>query len=473
MALELFKPFIYSKLELYGLASTIKAAKRMVEKERPEVWDILEEVIREHPVLLNRAPTLHRLGIQAFEPVLIEGKAIQLHPLVCTAFNADFDGDQMAVHVPLSRAAVAEARQIMLSSQNLLYPSSGEPVVAPTLDIVLGCYYLTEEKLQKGKPTEPEGAYATQSGISIAMNDLRLPAEKEQLLAEADARIAEIDEQYEMGLITDDERYEQAVAIWRETTDKVQEVIQRRLEEYGGVYIMAVSGAKGNISQISQMAGMRGLMSDPAGRIIELPIRSSFREGLSVLEYFISTHGARKGLADTALRTADSGYLTRRLIDVSQDVIIVEEDCGTTAGIWIDEGTEKGLFESLSERSVGRWTAADIANPKTGELIAERGNEVTEEVAQRVIAAGIDKVYVRSALTCQTRRGICALCYGRDLSRGRFVADGEAVGIIAAQSIGEPGTQLTMRTFHTGGVAGLDITSGLPRVEEVYEAAVA
>src|SRR5438093_11008440 len=564
MALELFKPFVMHGLVARGLAHNIKSAKRIVERARPEVWDILDDIIRQRPVLLNRAPTLHRLGIQAFEPVLIDGSAIQIHPLVCTAFNADFDGDQMAVHVPLSRAAVAEARQIMLSSQNLLYPSSGEPVVAPTLDIVLGCYYLTEEKQQKGKPTEPKGAcstfdeakiayatgnldlrtpilvrdkktggerirttvgrvifnevlpeeldfrnhlmdkkaikelvsecshkldnaqtaemvdrmknigfrYATQSGISIAMNDLRLPAEKEQLLAEADARIAEIDEQYEMGLITDDERYEQAVAIWRETTDKVQEVIQRRLEEYGGVDIMAVSGAKGNISQISQMAGMRGLMSDPAGRIIELPIRSSFREGLSVLEYFISTHGARKGLADTALRTADSGYLTRRLIDVAQDVIIVEDDCGTTSGIWVDESSEKGLFESLAERIVGRWTAADAADPARGEIITERGNEVMEEHANRMMAAGIDKVYVRSALTCQTRRGICALCYGRDLSRGRFVADGEAVGIIAAQSIGEPGTQLTMRTFHTGRVAGLGITSGLPRVEELFEARV-
>jgi DNA-directed RNA polymerase subunit beta' len=564
MALELFKPFVMHGLVARGLAHNIKSAKRIVERARPEVWDILDEIIRQRPVLLNRAPTLHRLGIQAFEPVLIDGSAIQIHPLVCTAFNADFDGDQMAVHVPLSRAAVAEARQIMLSSQNLLYPSSGEPVVAPTLDIVLGCYYLTEEKRNSGKdskkvplfhnfdeakvahemghvdlrvPVEvrvnketgerikttvgriifnevlPEELgfrnhlmdkkaikelvsecshkldnvrtaemvdrmknigfeYATRSGISIAMNDLRLPDEKEGLLAEADARIAEIDEQFEMGLITDDERYEQAVAIWRETTDKVQEVIQKRLEEYGGVYIMAVSGAKGNISQISQMAGMRGLMSDPAGRIIELPIRSSFREGLSVLEYFISTHGARKGLADTALRTADSGYLTRRLIDVSQDVIIVEVDCGTTAGIWVGEPSEKGLFESLSERIVGRWSAADIADPKTGEMILERGNEVTEEIADRIIAAAIDKVYVRSALTCQTRRGICALCYGRDLSKGAFVADGEAVGIIAAQSIGEPGTQLTMRTFHTGGVAGLDITSGLPRVEELFEARV-
>jgi DNA-directed RNA polymerase subunit beta' len=564
MALELFKPFVMHGLVARGLAHNIKSAKRIVERARPEVWDILDEIIKQRPVLLNRAPTLHRLGIQAFEPVLIDGSAIQIHPLVCTAFNADFDGDQMAVHVPLSRAAVAEARQIMLSSQNLLYPSSGEPVVAPTLDIVLGCYYLTDEKLEKGKQAEPKGTYssfdeakmanalgsldlhvpikvrdtktagqlirttvgrvifnevlpeelgfrnhlmdkkaikelvsesshkldnvrtaemvdrmkdigfryATQSGISIAMNDLRVPAEKEQLLADADAQIGEIEEQFNMGLITDEERYTQAVDVWRGTTEKVQDVIQKRLEEYGGVYIMAVSGAKGNISQISQMAGMRGLMSDPAGRIIELPIRSSFREGLSVLEYFISTHGARKGLADTALRTADSGYLTRRLIDVSQDVIIVEEDCGTTAGIWVTEPSDKGLFESLSERIVGRWAAADIADPKIGEIIVERGNEVTEAVADRAIAAGIDKVYVRSALTCQTRRGICALCYGRDLSRGSFVRDGEAVGIIAAQSIGEPGTQLTMRTFHTGGVAGLDITSGLPRVEELFEARV-
>jgi DNA-directed RNA polymerase subunit beta' len=564
MALELFKPFVMHGLVARGLAHNIKSAKRIVERARPEVWDILDEIIKQRPVLLNRAPTLHRLGIQAFEPVLIDGSAIQIHPLVCTAFNADFDGDQMAVHVPLSRAAVAEARQVMLSSQNLLYPSSGEPVVAPTLDIVLGCYYLTDEKLEKGKPIEPKATYssfdeakmayalggadlrtpvkvrdaktngqlirttigriifnevlpeelefrnhlmdkkaikelvsesshkldnattaemvdrmksigfryATQSGISIAMNDLRLPEEKEDLLKEADRLVAEIEEQYNMGLITDGERYEQAVEIWRSTTKKVEDVIQKRLEEYGGVYIMAVSGAKGNISQISQMAGMRGLMSDPAGRIIELPIRSSFREGLSVLEYFISTHGARKGLADTALRTADSGYLTRRLIDVSQDVIIVEEDCGTTSGIWVEEHPEEGLFESLSERIVGRWTAADLADPKTGEIIVERGSEVTEAAAERAIAAGIDKVYVRSALTCQTRRGICALCYGRDLAKGAFVADGEAVGIIAAQSIGEPGTQLTMRTFHTGGVAGLDITSGLPRVEELFEARV-
>ena len=568
MALELFKPFVMHGLAARGLAHNIKSAKRIVERARPEVWDILDEIIKQRLVLLNRAPTLHRLGIQAFEPVLIDGSAIQIHPLVCTAFNADFDGDQMAVHVPLSRAAVAEARQVMLSSHNLLYPSSGDPVVAPTLDIVLGCYYLTEEKpgakgcFDPGPP--PRGIYssfdeaklahaaghlhlqapirvrdartngqliettvgrilfnevipqelefrnqlmdkkaikdlvaecsrrldnartaemvdrmknlgfryATQSGISIAMNDLRVPEEKEELLRQADERIKEINEQFEFGLITEEERYNQAVAIWRETTDAVQRVIQQRLTEYGGVYTMAVSGAKGNISQISQMAGMRGLMSDPAGRIIDLPIRSSFREGLSVLEYFISTHGARKGLADTALRTADSGYLTRRLIDVSQDVIIVEDDCGTTAGIWVGEPSEKGLFESLSERIIGRYTAADVADPNTGEIIVERLHEITEGDAARIVAAGINKVYVRSPLTCQTKRGLCALCYGRDLARGHLVHHGEAVGIIAAQSIGEPGTQLTMRTFHTGGVAGIDITSGLPRVEELFEARV-
>ena len=568
MALELFKPFVMHGLVARGLAHNIKSAKRIVERARPEVWDILDEIIRERPVLLNRAPTLHRLGIQAFEPVLIEGSAIQIHPLVCTAFNADFDGDQMAVHVPLSRAAVAEARQIMLSSQNLLYPSNGEPVVAPTLDIVLGCYYLTEEKpgapgsYEEGPP--PRGLYAsfdeakmafqagyldlrapvrardkrtggelvtttvgrmifnevvpeelgfrnqlmdkktikdlvsecshtldnertaevvdrmkdigfkyaTRSGISIAMNDLRVPDEKAGRLQAADLEVSEIEEQYEMGLITEEERYEHAIRIWRDTTDLVQGDIQKRLKEYGGVYTMAISGAKGNISQISQMAGMRGLMSDPSGRIIDLPIRSSFREGLSVLEYFISTHGARKGLADTALRTADSGYLTRRLIDVAQDVIIVEDDCGTTAGVWVGEPSEKGLFESLTERIIGRYTAADVADPKTGEIIVERGEEINEGGADRIVAAGLDKVYVRSALTCIIRRGLCATCYGRDLSRGAFVAHGQAVGIIGAQSIGEPGTQLTMRTFHTGGVAGLDITSGLPRVEELFEARV-
>ena len=571
MALELFKPFVMHALVARDLAHNIKSAKRIVERARPEVWDILDDIVKDRPVLLNRAPTLHRLGIQAFEPILIEGSAIQIHPLVCTAFNADFDGDQMAVHIPLSRAAVAEARQVMLSTQNLLLPSNGEPVVAPTLDIVLGCYYLTDIKegakgefkpSSNGTPTQgiygsfdeakmahdmghldlrarirvrdartsgqfietsvgriifnevlPEELgfrnqlmdkksikdlvsdgsrkldndraaemvdrmknvgfqYATKSGISIAMNDLKVPEEKDELLAAADRSIAEIAEQYNLGLITEEERYSQAVSIWRDTTDRMQVVIRDSLREYGSVYLMAISGAKGNISQIAQMAGMRGLMSDPAGRIIDLPIRSSFREGLTVMEYFISTHGARKGLADTALRTADSGYLTRRLIDVSQDVIILAQDCGTTAGIWIGEPAEKGLFESLQERIVGRLAAADIAHPETGEVIIERGQEITEETADRIVEAGINRVYVRSPLTCQCHRGICSLCYGRDLARSRLVQEGEAVGIIAAQSIGEPGTQLTMRTFHTGGVAGIDITSGLPRVEELFEARV-
>jgi DNA-directed RNA polymerase subunit beta' len=568
MALELFKPFVMQALVERGLAHNIKSAKRVVERARPEVWDILDEIVRERPVLLNRAPTLHRLGIQAFEPVLIDGSAIQIHPLVCAAFNADFDGDQMAVHIPLSRAAVAEARQVMLSSQNLLLPSNGEPTVAPTLDIVLGCYYLTLPKPNaKGEyreGTPPQGVYssfreaklacdlglvdlqarirvrdaktngelidttvgriifnevlpdelgfrndvldkkglkdlvaecsrkldiertaevvdrvkdigfhyATQSGMTIAMNDLKVPDEKAILLAEADAAIAQVEQQYQMGLITEEERYDQAVAIWRQTTEQMQVVIQQGLDHYGGVYLMAVSGAKGNISQISQMAGMRGLMTDPAGRIIDLPIRSSFREGLSVLEYFISTHGARKGLADTALRTADSGYLTRRLIDVSQEVIVLEDDCGTTAGIWLTEPGEKGVFESLRERIIGRWAASDQFDPETGEVIVRRNEEITEEVADRVQALGLQRVHVRSPLTCQAKRGICALCYGRNLAHGHLIGMGEAVGIVAAQSIGEPGTQLTMRTFHTGGVAGLDITSGLPRVEELFEARV-
>ena len=569
MALELFKPLVMHALVARNLAHNIKSAKRIVERARPEVWDILDEIIKERPILLNRAPTLHRLGIQAFEPVLIDGSAIRINPLVCTAFNADFDGDQMAVHVPLSYASVAEARQIMLSTQNLLLPSNGEPVIAPTLDIVLGCYYLTILRPgTKGeydeKAVPPRGVYssfdeaklahdtglvdiqarirvrdhqtnaeivetsvgriifnealpselgfrntvmdkkaikdtvaechlklgneltaemvdklknigfhyATRSGISIAMNDLRVPEEKTTLLAEADARIAEIEQQFQTGLITEEESYTQAISIWREATETMQQLIQENLDKYGSVYLMATSGAKGNISQISQMAGMRGLMTDPSGRIIDLPIRSSFREGLTVLEYFISTHGARKGLADTALRTADSGYLTRRLIDVSQDVIVLADDCGTTAGVWIAETDEKGLFESLTERIVGRWAASDLSDPKSGEVIVQRNEEIDTEVAGRLLEAGIDRAYVRSPLTCQTKRGICALCYGRDLARGRLVHLGEAVGIIAAQSIGEPGTQLTMRTFHTGGVAGVDITSGLPRVEELFEARV-
>jgi DNA-directed RNA polymerase subunit beta' len=568
MALELFKPFVMHALVADGQAHNIKSAKRIVERARPEVWDVLDQVIKSRPVLLNRAPTLHRLGIQAFEPILIEGSAIQIHPLVCAAFNADFDGDQMAVHVPLSREAVAEARQIMLSTRNLLLPSSGEPIVAPTLDIVLGCYYLTlldpkaHGAYKEGKP--PEGVYGsfaevklahdlgivklrapirvrdariggqfmetsvgriifnevlpeelgfrnevmdrkalrnvvadcnktlgneataevvdhvkrigfqycTKSGITIAINDLKVPEEKAELLKEADAHIAEIEDQFNMGLITDEERYDQAVAVWTEITDRIQSAIQNSLDKYGSVYMMAQSGAKGNIAQIRQMAGMRGLMTDPSGRIIDLPIRSSFREGLTVLEYFISTHGARKGLADTALRTADSGYLTRRLIDVAQDVIVLEDDCGTESGIWLSEPSEKGVMESLRERIVGRRAASDIVDPATGEVIVERNQEITEEAAARIVDARLKSVHVRSPLRCQAKRGICQLCYGRSLARGTLVNMSEAVGIIAAQSIGEPGTQLTMRTFHTGGVAGLDITSGLPRVEELFEARV-
>ncbi len=568
MALELFKPFIMHSLVSKGMAHNIKSAKRIVERGRPEVWDVLDEVIKSRPVLLNRAPTLHRLGIQAFEPVLVDGSAIQIHPLVCAAFNADFDGDQMAVHVPLSREAVAEARQVMLSTHNLLLPSSGEPTVAPTLDIVLGCFYMTMIKpgvhgeYREGIP--PKGVYGsfqdatlaydlglidlqarikvrdprtngefvetnigriifdevlprelpfhnevmdrkglkslvsechqklgsegtaevvdnikhvgftfcTRSGATIAINDIKTPVEKAALLEEADAQIAEIDDQYSMGLITEQERYNASVSIWNETTDKVQAAIQNSLDRYGSVYLMASSGAKGNITQIRQMAGMRGLMSDPSGRIIDLPIRSSFREGLSVLEYFISTHGARKGLADTALRTADSGYLTRRLIDVAQDVIVLEEDCDTQSGIWLSEPSDKGVLETLSERIVGRYVATDVADPKTGELIVERDEEIDEEKAARIMAAGIERVHVRSALTCQARLGICKRCYGRNLARGSLVEMNEAVGIVAAQSIGEPGTQLTMRTFHTGGVAGVDITSGLPRVEELFEARI-
>ncbi len=568
MALELFKPFIMHTLVDKGMAHNIKSAKRIVERGRPEVWDVLDEVIKTRPVLLNRAPTLHRLGIQAFEPVLVEGSAIQIHPLVCAAFNADFDGDQMAVHVPLSREAVAEARQVMLSTHNLLLPSSGEPTVAPTLDIVLGCFYMTmmkpgtrgeyrggipargvygsfeeaklayelrlvdlqahikvrdprtngqfedttvgrvifdevlppelpfhnevmDRKALKSLVAEchqklgSEGTaevvdsikhvgftFCTRSGATIAINDIKAPPEKPKLLEDADARIAEIDDQYAMGLITEQERYNASVSIWNDTTDKVQAAIQNSLDRYGSVYLMASSGAKGNITQIRQMAGMRGLMSDPSGRIIDLPIRSSFREGLSVLEYFISTHGARKGLADTALRTADSGYLTRRLIDVAQDVIVLEEDCEAQGGVWLSEPSDKGVLESLSERILGRRAASDVADPTTGEIIVERNEEIVEEKAQKIEAAGIERVHVRSPLTCQARMGICQLCYGRNLARGTLVELNEAVGIVAAQSIGEPGTQLTMRTFHTGGVAGIDITSGLPRVEELFEARV-
>jgi len=558
MALELFKPFVMRRLVQQGLATNIKSARRLVERAKSEVYDILEEVVKERPVLLNRAPTLHRLSIQAFEPVLIDGSAIQIHPLVCSAFNADFDGDQMAVHVPLSKAAVKEARDMMLSHHNILLPSSGEPTVSPTLDMVLGCYYLTtirekstdenkvyggfedaklayefgaidlrEEinvrmpdtgervktsvgriifnevlpkelgyynmivdkgllkqiatKCSKVLKDEETGkvldsikhlgfVYASKSGITIAMNDIEVPANKPQMLAEAEAKVATIENQYHRGLITEDERYNGVVDIWNETTNIITNTIQNNLDRYGGVYMMAHSGAKGNISQIRQMAGMRGLMTDPAGKIIEFPIKSSLREGHSVLEYFISTHGARKGLADTALRTSDSGYLTRRLIDVSQDVITSENDCGTTEGIIITEPKEKGLLPSLGERIMGRLAASDIVHPKTGKVIVARNEEIDEVKVEKLLAAGLTSVHVRSPLTCQSRRGSCRYCYGRDLARGKLVEQDVAVGIIAAESIGEPGTQLTLRTFHTGGVVGLDITSGLPRVEELFEA---
>jgi len=557
MALELFRPFVTHHLILHGHAHNMKSAKRLVDRERPEVWEALADVVKDRPVLINRAPTLHRLGIQAFEPVLIDGSAIQIHPLVCAAFNADFDGDQMAVHVPLSRAAVKEAREVMLATHNLLLPSSGEPVIAPTLDMVLGCYYLTilkpgargegmifgsfeEAKMaydlgiigigaeievrdnggQRMKTSVgriilndvlPEELgflnqvmdkqalkqliadcykragneqtalvadsikrlgfeYATKSGITIAMNDIETPECKGKLLEEAEKKILEVEKQFQRGLITEEERYASAVETWSETTEKVSDAIAESLDHYGSIYIMATSGAKGNIAQIRQMAGMRGLMTDPSGRIIDLPIRSSFREGLTVLEYFISTHGARKGLADTALRTADSGYLTRRLIDVAQDAIICQEDCGTTAGNWISERPEKSILASLQERLIGRFAAAKIVHPDTGATIVERNEEIDEEKAKEIAAVGITRVYVRSPLSCHLRHGVCQRCYGRSLAKGRLVQLGEAVGIIAAQSIGEPGTQLTMRTFHTGGVAGVDITSGLPRVVELFEA---
>jgi DNA-directed RNA polymerase subunit beta' len=557
MALELFKPFVMNRLILHGHAHNIKGAKRIVERVSPEVWDILEDVIQDRPVLLNRAPTLHRLSIQAFEPVLIEGSAIQLHPLVCAAFNADFDGDQMAVHLPLSDEAVMEARKIMLSPFNMLSPSSGEPIVAPTLDMVLGCYYLTTivsgAKGEGHKFSGPEDArmaldadlidlqteiqvrfengelvntsagriilnevlpkelgfrneimdkdrlkevvaecyqtlgnfatsavldklkdlgfhYATRSGITIGITDIEVPKEKPALIANANRQIEELDGQFQRGLITEEERYTRAVATWTKASDEMTEVIKKHLPSYGGVYIMATSGTKGNIAQIKQMAGMRGLMSNPRGRIIDLPIKSSFREGLSVLEYFISTHGARKGLADTALRTADSGYLTRRLVDVTQEVIILEEDCGTTAGISVIEQPDTVMLAPFKDRIVGRFVATPVAHPKTGEILADTNPELDASVVKTLIENGVTQVLLRSPLTCESRRGVCQHCYGRSLATGKLAMLGEAVGIVAAQSIGEPGTQLTMRTFHTGGVAGIDITSGLPRVEELFEA---
>ncbi len=564
MALELYKPFVMHALVRGGVAHNIKGAKRIVERAQPEVWDVLEAVITERPVLLNRAPTLHRLGIQAFEAVLVEGSAIQLHPLVCFAYNADFDGDQMAVHVPLSYEAVAEARQVMLSSENLLSPSDGEPVVAPTLDMVLGCYYLTypgslpegqenarvfasADRLQmvyqlgdiglqepiKFKTAEgfidttvgrvlfnqilPEGSafhnelmdksklkelvstihrdlgnaptvelvdqikdigfrYATQSGMTIAVSDISVPTTKPVLMAEADSHIDEMEEQFQLGLITADEKYQSAINIWTDTTNRMQTALYDALPPTSSLAMMSNSGAKGNIAQIRQMGAMRGLMSDPSGRIIDLPIRSSFREGLSVLEYFISTHGARKGLADTALRTADSGYLTRRMIDVAQDVVVQPGSCVDEGmpipGIWLVDRPGEALLASLEERIDGRFTASPVVHPETGEILVNADEEITSDLAADIVKAGITKVHVQSALTDTSPRGIAQHSYGRSLATGQLVEPGTAIGIIAAQSIGEPGTQLTMRTFHTGGVAGLDITSGLPRVEEIFEARV-
>ncbi len=570
MALELFKPFIFNKLELLGLATTIKAAKKLVEQEVPEVWDILEEVIREHPVLLNRAPTLHRLGIQAFEPTLIEGKAIQLHPLVCVAFNADFDGDQMAVHVPLSLEAQMEARTLMLASNNVLSPANGEPIIVPSQDIVLGLYYATREAVnakgegmifmdvaeakrawesgqvdlhakvairirevevtaegeKRDKVTRyettvgramlseilPPGlpfshidkplkkkeisklinsafrrcglkdtvvfadqlmqagfSLATRAGISIAIKDMLVPTAKEQIIAAAEHEVKEIAQQYTSGLVTDGERYNKVVDIWGRAGDHVakammeqlgvQDVVDRagkhgKQESFNSIYMMADSGARGSAAQIRQLAGMRGLMAKPDGSIIETPITSNFREGLNVLQYFISTHGARKGLADTALKTANSGYLTRRLVDVTQDLVVTQDDCGTSLGFAMKALVEGGeVVEALRERILGRVAASDVVNPESQETLYEAGTLLDEDAVEQIEALGIDEVRVRTPLTCETRYGLCAKCYGRDLGRGYMVNVGEAVGVIAAQSIGEPGTQLTMRTFHVGGAA--------------------
>ncbi len=574
MALELFKPFVMKKLVQDGYVHNIKSAKRMVERVKPEVWDVLEEVIQEHPVLLNRAPTLHRLGIQAFEPVLVEGKAIKLHPLVCTAYNADFDGDQMAVHVPLTVEAQAEARFLMLSVNNILAPKDGSPITTPTQDMVLGSYYLTidvegepgegkifssyDEMLMayenkvvglhskvkvriKRSPEDPGKLvestvgrfifnekipqdlgfvdrsnnsydleidtlvdkkflgkiidrcfrkhgntvtaimldhikslgfkYSTKGAMTISVSDMKIPKAKEMLISEAEEKVDKYKKAYRRGLISDEERYDNVIKTWQETTAKVTEALMENLGRLNNVYIMAHSGARGSQNQIRQLAGMRGLMANATGHTVEIPITSNFREGLSVLEYFISTTGARKGLADTALRTADSGYLTRRLVDVSQDVIVRELDCGTDKGAEVKafmDGNE--LIEPLYDRIAGRYALEDVVHPTTGEILVKSGEMIIEDKAEEIIEAGIEKVKIRTVLNCKTHYGVCAKCYGKNLANGEPVNVGEAVGIIAAQSIGEPGTQLTMRTFHTGGVAGADITQGLPRVEELFEA---
>ncbi|MFC9419417.1 DNA-directed RNA polymerase subunit beta' [Bacillus mobilis] len=602
MALELFKPFVMKELVGKGLAHNIKSAKRKIERVQPEVWDVLESVIKEHPVLLNRAPTLHRLGIQAFEPTLVEGRAIRLHPLVCTAYNADFDGDQMAVHVPLSSEAQAEARILMLAAQNILNPKDGKPVVTPSQDMVLGNYYLTLERegaigegmvfkdaneailayqngyvhlhtrvavaassvnnvtfteeqkgklllttvgklifneilpesfpyineptnsnLEKETPAEyfvEKGAnikeiiasreevapfskkilgniiaevfkrfqitetsrmldrmknlgfkYSTKAGITVGVSDILVLGEKDEILHEAQAKVDNVIKQFRRGLITEEERYDRVISIWSNAKDVIQGKLMKSLNKRNPIFMMSDSGARGNASNFTQLAGMRGLMANPSGRIIELPIKSSFREGLTVLEYFISTHGARKGLADTALKTADSGYLTRRLVDVAQDVIVREDDCGTDRGLLIGaikEGNE--VIESLYDRLVGRFARKTVKHPETGEVLVSENQLITEDIAHIVENSGVETVNIRSAFTCNTRHGVCKKCYGRNLATGTDVEVGEAVGIIAAQSIGEPGTQLTMRTFHTGGVAGDDITQGLPRIQEIFEA---
>ena len=577
MAIELFRPFVMKKLVDDGSANNIKAAKKMGEKGEPAVWDALEFVIKEHPVMLNRAPTLHRLGIQAFEPVLVEGRAIKLHPLVCTAFNADFDGDQMAVHVPLSAEAQTEARILMLSANNLLRPQDGGPVTIPTQDMILGAYYLTFSREEEGTGhvfadkdeammaydsgvvtlhspikvrlskeidgvtryklvdttvgrliyneaipqdlgfvdrSDPEAMfepeinfvvgkkqlgkiidkcitkhgftksadmldaikdlgyhYSTIGSLTVAIADMTVPQKKYDLIADTEKEIIKIDRQYRRGLITNDERYRLSVQAWEKTTADVTSALQESMDRYNPIFMMADSGARGSMAQIRQLAGMRGLMADTSGRTIEIPIKANFREGLSVLEYFISSRGARKGMADPALRTADSGYLTRRLVDVSQEVIIREDDCGTTDGILVAEIEEHGqVIETFAERIHGRYPAQDLVDPATGEVLFTRDTMLRKENAEVLEAHGIHEVKIRSVLTCRARSGVCAKCYGINLAIGEPVGAGEAVGIIAAQSIGEPGTQLTMRTFHTGGVAGGDITQGLPRVEELFEA---
>ncbi|MFA1821648.1 DNA-directed RNA polymerase subunit beta' [Virgibacillus oceani] len=602
MALELFKPFIMKELVEKGIAHNIKSAKRKIERVHPEVWDVLEEVIKEHPVLLNRAPTLHRLGIQAFEPTLVEGRAIRLHPLVCTAYNADFDGDQMAVHVPLSAEAQAEARILMLAAQNILNPKDGKPVVTPSQDMVLGNYYLTMERekaigegkvfkdvnealmsyqngyvhlhtrvaiqaaglnnrtfneaqqnqlllttvgklifneilpdsfpyineptrvnleehtpeayfVEKGKDVKEEiqsreliqpykkgflgdviaevfkrfkisetskmldrmkdlgFSYSTKAGMTVGISDIVVLAEKKEILDEAQGKVDNVLKQFRRGLITDDERYDRVISIWSQAKDTIQDKLMATLDNRNPIFMMSDSGARGNASNFTQLAGMRGLMANPAGKIIELPIKSSFREGLTVLEYFISTHGARKGLADTALKTADSGYLTRRLVDVAQDVIIREADCFTDRGLTVSalmDGTE--LIEPLLDRLVGRTAFTEVRHPETNEVMVGKDSLITEDTAKQIVESDIKEVTIRSAFTCNTKHGVCQKCYGRNLATGSDVEVGEAVGIIAAQSIGEPGTQLTMRTFHTGGVAGDDITQGLPRIQELFEA---